>query len=79
MPYIEKLRFDDHEENLREVFFLPTSFSSEDSFVTVITGKNGSRKSRVLGELVGALVEQSETSRAELVASSSQVMYASEL
>lgn len=63
MPYVEKIAFKTENETRKEVYLLPEQFLEGESYVTVITGKNGSNKSRTLGELVRALTTNSETSQ----------------
>lgn len=72
MPHIEKLSFVSEKNNNNVVYLLPDGFSEKNSYVTVVTGRNGSKKSRVLGELVGALSGQSENSKVTFSQSASK-------
>lgn len=63
MPYLEKIDFKTTNGSRKTVYLLPEQFEEHESYITVITGRNGSNKSRALGELVAALTGNSDTSQ----------------
>ncbi len=55
MPFLKKLNFLEPSGANRQVYFLPKSLPTAGGTATVITGKNGSQKSRVLSEIVSGI------------------------